>query len=668
MTRGISTLLASPAPCTAAPARVTIGHIQLRDVLICPHERGIVTYPQNCSIVEHDLAIPNSVRLLLSRPSAPRAALMMSASWPQTPRRLADLEFIPNSLSALTLPDSGDTLLAAGGQEAELHLSYYSSSSSSQTSDGRPGRARGFGRKQWESKYIMDEASINNSVLLTSLSLTGSHESSAEPRVVVSNNDRTVKFFDVAVRVSDDDEEEVPRLSDVGQLHLEVPINHSSISPDGRTLLCVGDSPDVYLHRVTGGARITFAPIAKLSLSPYLSVNPYLSYLSTSTVPASFSTAFSSDGSKFAVASQEGVVAIWDVRSTKPLKIFHTDQTRPSGREGNGGASGWLYESPWDWTNSGRRAPGWGVRSIKFSPAGVGREVMTFTEHTSLLHVIDARTFDKEEIVRVPNFDVPAALQPFPSRRSSSPSRQSPPYATPDPPPPPPPRIVLFSGALEDTFRIPSADSDGRWRPRSDRDRRRGQEEAADEDVDSIIVIPPLGDREVENDVRRLLGQHGLHSRSITLLNREASENDGEGAGEEMEVDELESDCFSSHTPSRASSPVPPAASASTSQLSLQPSATRPLELLRLPRPSVLARRESTGPYATHRMSAAGGLARRHRRSGQLDAPMPDVDQDLAGTCFDPSGAFVYVASVKGVAEWKVRGAEQRWWTDPGFL
>ena len=55
-------------------------------------------------------------------------------------------------------------------------------------------------------------------------------------------------------------------------------------------------------------------------------------------------------------------------------------------------------------------------------------------------------------------------------------------------------------------------------------------------------------------------------------------------------------------------------------------------------------------------------LSRRARRAERVE---PDVDVDLAGTCFDPTGSSIYVASVKGVAEWTVRGAEQRWWTDP---
>lgn len=227
----------------------------------------------------------------------------------------------------------------------------------------------------------------------------------------------------------------------------------------------------------------------------------------------------------------------------------------------------------------------------------------------------------------------------------------------------PPPRIMLFSGALEDTFRIPATRHARRRFSRS-------REDVDTEDDAEIVVIPPLGDREVENDVRRLLGRHGVRTRSTVLDAetdpREPLDGAGDGIrdreGDEMDVDELESDCLSSHAPSRAGSPAP------ASQLSLQSAGTRPLELLRS-RPTLLARRESSGPYAASRWGVSS--SRRHRRhagtSREMDRDRDDAEeeQDIAGMCFDPSGTFVYVASVKGVAEWRVRGAEQRWWAEP---
>jgi WD40 repeat protein len=168
----------------------------------------------------------------------------------------------------------------------------------------------------------------------------------------------------------------------------------ASISPDGRTLLSVGDSPHVYLHGMTGGSRITFTPLAQLTLPPFDPPSNLHPLHVGGALPASFCTAFSPSGSKFAVASQEGMVAVWDVRSRKPMKVFTTDRSRTppggaggmarSGNRATGAASGWLYEDSWDWTMPGHRAPGWGVRNVKFNSGIGGKEIMTFTEVRSL--------------------------------------------------------------------------------------------------------------------------------------------------------------------------------------------------------------------------------------------------------------------------------------------
>jgi hypothetical protein len=73
-----SSLLASTTPSVIAPADVTIGHVyaiiirgllatkfpcrQLRDLIICPREAGIVNYVHKKSIIEHDLHVPDLVR------------------------------------------------------------------------------------------------------------------------------------------------------------------------------------------------------------------------------------------------------------------------------------------------------------------------------------------------------------------------------------------------------------------------------------------------------------------------------------------------------------------------------------------------------------------------------------------------------------------------------
>jgi hypothetical protein len=233
---------------------------------------------------------------------------------------------------------------------------------------------------------------------------------------------------------------------------------------------------------------------------------------------------------------------------------------------------------------------------------------------------------------------------------------------------------MLFSGALEDTFRIPSADSIG-----SDRRRRTAlrsnRELSTDEDGEGLVVIPPLGDREVDDDIWRLFqrsrAQIAPRSSAATLNDTAAdstiSRHLEDGTEESMDVDELETDCISSHTPSRASSPAPDSnvRTSSSSQSLAQPAPTQStsssvsrLDAVR--RASLLERRESSSPYMAHRGSSQT-LRRNRRLAESTDV---DIDVDLAGTCFDPSGEYIYAASVRGISEWRVRGAEQTWWND----
>ncbi|KAI0052340.1 hypothetical protein FA95DRAFT_1483919 [Auriscalpium vulgare] len=609
-----SQTLLTTAPTNIVRQPVTIGHVQLRDLVVCPDERGVVNYVHEQSIMERNI---------------------MQPSLPPTP--LVNLAFTPNTIASLHIPDSDERLLAAGGQDAELHLSIHSKRPS--TSDGhqlatRP-RSTTRTRRLWQYDSSLT-GSINNSVLLTSLSLTRSHESSSEPRVAVSNNDCTVKFFDVNVRGSKGVDGPPKRISEAGTLRLDVPVNHSSISPDGRTLLSVGDSPHVYLHGLTGGARITFTPLAQLTLPSFDHASPYIS----STGPASFSTAFSASGTKFAVASQEGMVAVWDVRSRKPMKVYQTDRSRaPAGRHATGAASGYMYEDAdaWDWTRPGNmQAPGWGVRNVKFSPVGHGgREIMTFTEHTSLLHVVDATTFETEEIIRVPSIVAERspsshAALPEPTPIAPDPASSISPWTSQiprlPPAPSPQPRVMVYNGTAQYRVR-PSAVarmSTSSVAPvrlgRRHHHIRREAPPDGEFDPESLVMIPSLGDHSAERDVRRVLSRHGVRS---TLPASEDPIDVEDALPEEgMDLDELESDCLTS----RAGSPVQ----------------SQQQHWRRRPAPAATASTAEMGPPT-------------------LAVP-PHLD--IAGTCFDPTGSFLYVASTGGIVEWGVRGADKRWWAE----
>lgn len=41
---------------------------------------------------------------------------------------------------------------------------------------------------------------------------------------------------------------------------------------------------------------------------------------------------------------------------------------------------------------------------------------------------------------------------------------------------------------------------------------------------------------------------------------------------------------------------------------------------------------------------------------------------DIAGVCFDPTGAYMYVATTDGITEWTVQGVERRWWGGGAYL
>ncbi|KAF8335161.1 hypothetical protein F5887DRAFT_1063413 [Amanita rubescens] len=656
------TLLTSGKPTAVAAADAHITHVQLRDLILCPREPGIVNYIHDQGIVEHDLHAP---------PGTP-------------PRIIAAPEFHPNTLAALRIPDTNDILYAAGGQEADLHFSYHTFS-----------------------KHL-ENCSINNSVVLTnSLGLAYSNESSVEPRVIVSNNDFTIKLFDVPLRTTGS--KHTRNLKEVGSLKLTVPVNHTSLSPDSRTVLSVGDSSEVFLHHVSGGLPFWLPPNA---------------------LAASFSTAFSADGAKFAVASQEGVVAVWDVRSTKPMKVFQTNKTTGLGPAAagwsNSAASGWLFEDVhFHGGGAGTvRPPGWSVRSVKFGGGigGSGREVLAFTEHSNLMHVVDAKTFETEEIVRVPVARGPA-LTPAPLTPAATGTRPSSTRTASE--------SSLTSGSRSRPSGLPSVDyrdrelrdiqerrvqrareivarrlgrrdsgdgtdsastsaragtgysppssiGDSTWRTlrtagddrgsgrnssglsqfsrvlrgRGDGDREEEREEEREEDEAALLLIPALVEGIEARDVEDILSRHGIlvndRRRSGSDDNRDNREDaDGEEdrntgsavADFDYPYEFGDSNVWRSTDEGRHEDMT----------LDGQPQSSR-----------------SGGPgfnWITGREEDDEDEQEEKEKEQEDTTATTSAELDLAGVCFDPSGSRLYVASTKSVAEWHVRGSEKRWWS-----
>jgi len=188
------------------------------------------------------------------------------------------------------------------------------------------------------------------------------------------------------------------------------------------------------------------------------------------------------------------------------------------------------------------------------------------------------------------------------------------------------------------SFSPPSSISDSTWRTlrlshvRNDR---------GGNDHEEFLGVRSQGDRFFESEVHALLngqddGQdevddpntgssHGdyayrpPHSRSPNRSIRPEGDN---------EVDELEFDCVSTHT-SRSTSPV-------LSQL---------LDCL------------PSGPAQSRSYS---------KKVLPTEIGYRD-DLDIAGTCFDPTNGFIYVASEESVVEWSLRDADKRWWLESSW-
>jgi WD40 repeat protein len=119
---------------------------------------------------------------------------------------------------------------------------------------------------------------------------------------VMTNNDHTVRIFSLTQSCSLD------------TLHFPTAMNHATISPDGSLLVAVGDEPHAYFHR-----RVTSGSI-QVQNGPVLLRNEWqlLAYYFKSRVQKMgmcFTTAFSPSGHICAVASQHGIITIFDTSS-----------------------------------------------------------------------------------------------------------------------------------------------------------------------------------------------------------------------------------------------------------------------------------------------------------------------------------------------------------------
>ncbi|KAJ3173844.1 hypothetical protein HDU87_007347 [Geranomyces variabilis] len=171
-----------------------------------------------------------------------------------------------------------------------------------------------------------------------------------QPRLLSCSNDKTIKVYSL------------PKLDLLHTIGFPEPVNYAAVSPDGRKMVAVGDGEDAYLYDISAGGEFTRTATLEAGRD------------------AGFSCAWDRTSQRFAVATQDNHVRVWDVRDlAQPVaEIITTNELRTAAN-----------------------AP----RSVKFSLTGP--DLLLFSEHMRKFHVVDARTFNDRQVIQVSD---PAAM------------------------------------------------------------------------------------------------------------------------------------------------------------------------------------------------------------------------------------------------------------------
>ncbi|KAJ3322393.1 Cilia- and flagella-associated protein 43 [Boothiomyces sp. JEL0866] len=184
--------------------------------------------------------------------------------------------------------------------------------------------------------------SINNALCIS--------KHNNQTRILICNNDETIKVYSL------------PDLHRITSISFPTAVNYASVSPDGKKMIAVGDSSQVFLYNVTSNGD--YEKVASMTGNE----NP-----NKASNDAGFSCAWNQTSEKFAVASQDGYVSVWDIRSSEKLTKIATNQ--------NPQVKG-------------------ACRCVKFSQSG-SMDLLAFTEHVSYVSLVDARTFNDRQAIRV---------------------------------------------------------------------------------------------------------------------------------------------------------------------------------------------------------------------------------------------------------------------------
>ncbi|GAA5867087.1 hypothetical protein JCM3774_004389 [Rhodotorula dairenensis] len=218
-------------------------------------------------------------------------------------------------------------------------------------------------------------------------------------------------------------------------IRLSTAVNHCSVSPDGKWLIAVGDTNEVFLYSV-----------------PRTDSDQYeLAHTFTASTDASFSTDWNEDNQTFAVASQDGFVHVFDIRSLPSCSRPASPTLRAASASPRKVAE----------LKTSQGGPAGAARKVKFSPGGrkIDAGLMAFTEHRNRVHIVDARTFETYQVLDVPLVASTLARSAVPSPITTSWNPSYVPSAAPPPlrPRPQPPPRTFRSRSRPSLGRLPSA-------------------------------------------------------------------------------------------------------------------------------------------------------------------------------------------------------------------
>lgn len=280
--------------CNSRSVKSTILHFQLRNLVWATSKHDVYLMSHFSVLHWSSLTRKKSEVLNVSGHVAPRE---------KHPGSLLE-GFTQTQVSTLAVKDN---LLVAGGFQGELICKYLD----------RPGVC-------YCSRTTYDDNAITNAVDIYTTSSGAVH-------FTASNNDCGVRDFDME------------KFQMSKHFPFPWPVNHTSISPDGKLLIIVGDNPEGML--VDSASGKTVAPLRGHR-------------------DFSFASAWHPDGRTFATGNQDKTCRVWDVRN---LSKSVTDL------KGNLGA----------------------IRSIRYSSDG---QFMAMAEPADFVHVFDVKSgYEKEQ-------------------------------------------------------------------------------------------------------------------------------------------------------------------------------------------------------------------------------------------------------------------------------